>query len=90
MTSLDNEQLIDLYRFMALVRYARELDGVALAHSHDRAGKPRFLAILHLEQSRFDGPGSDINSSRYGHGSIPSIWPECARRANSAAPSAPV
>ena len=74
-----------------IVEYdARKLDGIALTDANDRARKPSLLAVLHLEQGRLDGAGSNVNAGCYGHGSLPSFCPRCARRANSAAPSAPV
>ena len=69
---------------------ARKLDRIALTDADDRARQPGLLAVLHLEQRRLDGAGSNVDAGCYGHGPLPSFCPRCARRANSAAPSAPV
>src|SRR5262245_3833361 len=69
---------------------ARELHRIALADTQRRAREPSGLPILDPEQRGLDSAGPDIDACRDRHASLPSVCPRCARRANSAAPSAPV
>src|SRR5215475_10820188 len=68
----------------------RQLDRIALTNSQQRSREPSLAAVLHVEQGRLDDAGADIDARGNGHDALPSACPRWARRANSAAPSAPV
>src|SRR6516162_98251 len=69
---------------------ARQLHRIALTYAQRRAREPLSVVTVDAEESRLHGAGPDIDACRDGHAATPSVWAICARRANSAAPRAPV
>ncbi len=72
-----------------VVDLLRKLQRIALAHAVDALDEARFGAAFDIEQCDLDCAGSDIDPCSDGHG-ILLLQETTARRANSAAPSAPV